>query len=134
MSTSLTNFISANPDCGIWYRRVIEVQTDEDGMETSRASWHKRRDGSHDLSRAHEGSVDEVEEDQVHNFRRVEIVHKEMPASSILGFGGEPIELVRTSDHTTPGGRPVATWRFAPRSGDKFTVWYCFSCGFGPLR
>lgn len=109
---------------------MVEVDIDENGRASQQAL-AKRRVSSQSSSRRHggsaEGNVDEEDEDDVHDFRRVEIIHTDVPPSATSDSDSKPPDLLQTWAHAiykrydTPTGRK------------SMDVWYCGYCGFGPI-
>lgn len=106
-SFPLTHRNSSNPECGIWYRRVTEVGTNRSGKRIvgvpQQAPRKRRKTGRGSAPRiedSDESDVGEDIEDEVHDFRRVQIVHKEtpVPAISSLTPGGPSCNTLQGQD------------------------------------
>lgn len=80
---------SSNPDCGLWYQRISEVDEHTDSATPAPSAERGKRPRSDDFGSPakkarlckddskRDFSDDSDEEDTIHQFRRVQVIHKQ---------------------------------------------------------
>lgn len=88
----LTRFTSSNPACGLWYRRVTEVKP----IKRPRAEQRGRDSAKRRRVDAQTGHVAEEEDDEIRDFRRVQIVQEDRE---------QTVGLPSTTTHSRASGQ-----------------------------